>query len=235
MARSDDLAQVLRGDLVARPHGAAQPMKYRQAKVLSWDPVTLENVLSIDGEEIPNVPVLGVAEADSITAGSVVGVMVVGSTWAIIGRLVVPGTPEATDAITRVSQRIYTATKASAGNVTSLSFVDMPGDAGPEVTATIGASGRALVFLTAGMSVEEGGTAMMGFDVPGGPEPLPDVFDRLSITGVSGVGNAAAFMTKLREVSGLTPGENTFVAKYSSGSSTATASFIGRNITVYAL
>src|SRR5678815_4260590 len=91
--------------VIPRRDGPALNVTYRQGTVLSWNSVTLENVVEVGGTPLTNVPVLGVAEADAFSPGDVVGLILAGSTWAIIGRLVIPGTTAATDATAALSRR----------------------------------------------------------------------------------------------------------------------------------
>lgn len=143
--RSDDLAQ-----LFARPPGGvAQPMGYRQGLVVAWDPVTLENRIRVGGAELPNLPVLGVAEAATVKVGSVVGLADVGNTLAIIGRFVVPGSAGATEALTQLGDKIASATVATqeAANDGAGAFQDLA-TVGPTVTINVGASGKLLVIMS---------------------------------------------------------------------------------------
>ena len=219
----------LAGLFTAAPAGPAMPMSYRQGVVVEFDPATLANRLLVGGAYLDDVPVLGVAEAASLAAGSVVGLMVVGSTWAIIGRIVTPGTVEATDAITLVSQRTKSDTIATSEATASTSYTDLA-TVGPTVTGVpIGVSGRAVVSVGAVVGLLTGGVAFMSFSISGATTAAADdtrayiVADNLITIGAS----------KQVTVSGLTPGLHTFTAKYRAVNETI--AWFDRTITVTAL
>lgn len=236
--RSDDLTDLI----TAAPAGSAQPMSYRQGVIVTFDPVTLENTVRVGGAVLTNLNVLGVAEAASLSVGSVVGLMVVGSTWAIIGRMVEPASAEATDAITQVSQRIYTASVATAETTTAIGFTDL-GTLGPSVTARIGASGRALVLVTSAFQCTDNDStirsAQMSYEVSGMTSIIPTdashgAYLQSKIDGASTTGEAGARFTAASLVESLNPGVNIFTAKYQSGNGVSVG-FSDRNITVFAL
>lgn len=108
---------------------------------------------------------------------------------------------------------------------TSTTYADLA-TAGPAVTATIGASGKALVIPSAILS-NAGGLALMSFAVSG----ATTVAATDDTTARSGAVSVASAMPVL--VTGLTPGSNTFTAKYRAN--TATASFERRRLTVIPL
>src|SRR6185369_7982900 len=128
--------------------GQAQPVAFRQGVVVAWNPVTLENIIEVDGTQFSNLPVLGVSESQTIKTGSIVGVQVVGDQWAIVGRWVMPSTPEATDAVSMLNSQMfadYVGTLEVCSNAT-------PGDLatfGPSVTVPVGPTGRLAILATA--------------------------------------------------------------------------------------
>lgn len=84
--RSDDLASLLRhadGDIA-----------FHQGRILSWDPNTGENSVRVRGTPLQNLPILNTGEAIALREGHVVGVLRVKSSYFILGRVTVPGTPE---------------------------------------------------------------------------------------------------------------------------------------------
>lgn len=207
-------------------------MSYRQGTVTKFNRATLENTVVVGGATFTDLPVLGVADAAALGPGSVVGLMAVRSTWAIVGRLVQPGTPEATDAITRVSQQIYTNTIATNETTSSITFTDLA-TVGPTVDVTIGASGRALVILSVSMAVPNKGGAM-GFEISGASTLAASLIRSAALSDSDTVSSIGAFFSRVLEVSGLNPGLNTFTAKYVQTSGATPVGFQDRNITVFA-
>ena len=221
-----------------RTEAPSQDVRYRQGTVIAFNPVTLENTVDVGGTAMVNLQVLGVADAAALRPGAVVGLVAVESsrgitTYAILGRLVTPGSPGATDTITATSQRIYTDTVATNEGTSSGSFTDLA-TIGPAVTATIGASGRALVILGASMAMPNKAGAM-GFEVSGASSLAADLTRSLALGDNDPTHSVAAFMSRVVEVSGLTPGENVFTAKYMQIYGSTDSEFQDRNITVFAL
>lgn len=220
------------------PASPAQDMRYRQGTILTFNQVTLSNTVSVGGTTLTDLPLLGVAEAASLTPGSIVGITSILSergtaTWAIMGRFVIPGTADATNAITQVSQRIYTATVATFEDTASATFTDLA-TVGPAVTANIGASGRALVIVSASMAVPNKGGAM-SFEVSGASTLAASITRALALSDTDATSSVGAFFSRVIEVSGLNAGSNTFTAKYERTSGATNVGFQDRNITVFAL
>jgi len=221
-----------------RTEAPSQDIRYRQGTILDFNQVTLENVVDVGGTPMENLPLLGVADAATLTVGAVVGLVAVESSrgvtsYAIIGRYVTPGTAAATDAITALSSRIYTDTVAANEGTSSGTFTDLA-TAGPAVTATIGASGRALVILSASMAMPAKG-GVMGFEVSGESTLAASVTRALALSDSDPSYAVGAFMSRLVEVSGLNPGANVFTAKYYQAFGSGNSEFQDRNITVFAL
>lgn len=217
-------------DLFAEPAGSAQPMSYRQGVILSFNQVTLSNTVAVGGTTLTDVPILGVGEATLLTRGSIVGLMIVGSTWAIVGRMVTPGTTDAANAVSLLSSRTVTANVLTAESTTSIVFTDLA-TAGPVVNATIGPSGRAVVIVSARM-LANGCGAYMSFDISGATTQAASTSAMLSLESVTAQSNGSVSRALL--VEGLTPGVNTFTAKYQSDSG-PTVWFSLRNLTVMSL
>jgi hypothetical protein len=113
------------------------------------------------------------------------------------GRVVINGAGAAT-----------TATVATSQTTTSATFTDLS-TVGPAVTATIGVSGTALVCPYVRASTSTTGGAFMGFVVSGA--------STVAAASSFAVGTAATTAQRLGAtflVTGLTPGSNTFTAKY---------------------
>jgi len=238
MNTSDDLTSLF----TAQPGGPAQPVTYRQGVIQTWNPITLQNTVLVGGTVMQDLPVLGVAEAASFKPGAVVGVQVVGSSWAIIGRFVVPNTPEAFDAITQLSSRTKTAIIDAQETTTSTSYTDLA-TPGPAVTLDVGASGRVLMILSAkgGWSVNTSNAASgarMSAELSGANTLAASttwaawIYNQY-ITTTTSVTDAS--ITSAYVFEGLTPGATTFTAKYRSDNAAITVDFNRRTIVVIAL
>lgn len=211
-------------DLFAMPAGPAQPMSYRQGRIVTFDQTTLQNTVSVGGTTLTDLPVLGVAEAASLTAGSVVGVMVVGSTWAIIGRMVTPNTAEATDAISQLSSWVVAASIGTQQTYNSTAYGDL-GTVGPAVTVNVRATGRLLVMITSqiqwvDLDVSDGNGGACTIEMSGANtmapaaaanQLLPTAFTQLNIVAANSLQGC---YTAMAVFNGLTPGATTVTMKY---------------------
>lgn len=234
------------------PADGSQGLRYRQGTVVTFNPSTLENTVLVGQTVYANLPMLGVAEAISLVPGSVVGLLMIGesaTTWAIVGRLVTPGSEDAQDAITLLSQRIVSDTVHDVGTINTTSFADLAGSPGPQVTVSVGASGRVLVILSAFMFVQAdtvlSAAAWMSFAMSGAnTATADDAFAnggtaqlQLNVNAADPSVNASVGMqcSSLSLQDNLTPGLTTFTAKYKSDVTTSDAGFGQRNLTVFVL
>ncbi len=218
------------------PAGPGQPMTYRQGVVVAWNEVTLENEVLVGGTVLQNLPVLGVGDAAAIAVGSTVGLMVAGRTMAIIGRLVIPGTQAAEDAITMLSRQVYSTSIDDIGFTASTSFGDLDDEVGPIVNATIRAGGRALVMMSASAGHLVTNGTFMSFAMSGANTAAPEDFNTLHHTSF-GADTGQDFWigsTRVVLLTGLTPGLTTFIAKYKADTADDVF-FEFRNLTVFAL
>lgn len=188
MTTTDDLTDLF----TTQPAGPAQPMNYRQGVIVDWNPTTLQNKVQVAGTLLSDLPVLGVAEAASFRPGVVVGVTTVGSTWAIMGRFVIPNTADATDAITQIGQRALTATVLTQEATTSGSFVDLA-TVGPLVSnVRIPASGKVEVTISAQFDTVSGAAPVLvgsvGVDISGSATIAPDTKQSLLYLGANPTG-----------------------------------------------
>ena len=227
------------------PRGGAQQLAYRQGTITAFDSVTLENTVDVGGGELfEDLPLLGVAEADTLTVGSVVGLMWTGFEYAIIGRLVRPNTDEAIEAISRLPNSITSAEVATSENTTNTSFTDLT-TVGPIVQATVKTSGKLLIVLSADMLAEDTGIAsgalmtVQVVDSAGGITYAAGTLRSLkfmySDSAAHAVGDSLG-TSRLFLITGLTPGETyTLTAKYSAESGGANTTFANRNVTAVVL
>lgn len=236
----------------APPTGPAQNVRFRQGQIVTFDPTTLANTVNVGGAPLVNLPLLGVAEAASLVPGASVGIMVIGDegarTMFIIGRSVIPNTPDATAAITQVSQGAVTDFVAATETTTSATFTDLA-TVGPTVSVNVKASGKVLVFLAATCANSNGGGpaagqlwgAFVNMQISGAnsiaPASIPGGLG-YSMAGVVGNGPFSEFsITRMIPLTGLTPGTTTFQSKYAclAGTGGETARFRNRSMAVFAL
>jgi hypothetical protein len=237
--RSDDLVPVLGNK------NSNSGLGFRQGVLLSWDSVTAANTVSVGGTVMTNLNILNPSEAQFLAPGDVVTILTGGISWGILGRLVIPGTPEAAAAL--AAFKTQSNTVSSPQSTTSSSFVDL-GTVGPSVTATIGPSGKAVLWMSAEVTcaAPTGGgitsaQAQMAF-VGSGANTIGTGANRavngqiLYNSSQSGGFDTAiqftASMSSTYLLEGLTPGATTFTAKYRRASGTGTVTFDNRNITV---
>ena len=210
VTRPDDLTSLF----TAQPAQPAPTIRYRQGIILNWDPVTLENTVMVGGTLLTDLPVLGAAEAASYHEGTVVGLAVIESTWAIIGRFVIPNTADAEDAITQVGQRAQTATVTTQETTTSAPYVDLA-TPGPSVTTRIAASGKAFVTVSAQFGPNTGTQCVgtIGVEVSGDASIAPNTQQSLILVAP----NAGLNGSRMVLFTGLPAGGLcTFTLKYGS-------------------
>ena len=235
---TDDLARAI-PDPAKQP---LQPMGYRQGTILTWDPVTLENTVEVAGAVLPNLPVWGVAEATTYQPGTTVGLIVVESTWAIVGTFVRPGTQAAADAVSMLSSRTKALTINTQESTTSFTFTDLA-TPGPAVDVMIGPSGRALMFLSSkgGWSHVAADLYMGAFcsaELSGANVASSDAVWAAWIEtqhGSTSFTTVAATVGSAYTFENLNPGLTTFTMKYASGAAGKAADFARRTIVVIAL
>lgn len=124
-----------------------------------------------------------------------------------------------------------TATVATSQTTTNTGFVDLA-TVGPAVTVTTGT--MALVILTAGLyNSTANGYAQMAYGITGATTLVAsnDRMLQLRAAAVNQQLNGSAMFLQ----GGLTPGSNTFTAKYSVASGGGTATFLDRRIAVIGL
>lgn len=85
---SDDLARMM------SPQGSSTDLAFRQGVVVSWDESTGSNSVNVNGVILTNLPCLNLGEFAILQPGDVVGLLRVGSTYFIMGRLILPAGPD---------------------------------------------------------------------------------------------------------------------------------------------
>ena len=248
--RSDDLVP-----LVAPPSGGSA-VGFRQGVIVSWNPINAENTVLVGNALMTNLPILNTSEAAILGTGDVVGILTAGSTWGILGRFTIPGTPEAVSGIEAVTNRIQAAEDVAQGTRNSTSWGDLTGaDVGPSVTVTVGPSGRVLAFWSCelGQATDGGGfllsmvksTPHVGVEVSGATTATPDAFRALNLnvefpnvaTADDATGQVWLQAAMMHLFTGLNAGLTTFTMKYRHDglSPAANMNFNARELAVFVL
>lgn len=241
--RADDLAPLL-------APGRGDPAAIRGGKgtVIEWNPLTGENVIRFRGTDLVDLPIVASSsELLLIQPGDQVLLHIFGNggvaTIYIVGRVTVPGSPEARAAILNaLADNIFSATVTTAQSTGSATFTDL-GTVGPVVSnVPIGASGRALIYITANIFASKPSDAtdiegIMSYAISGATSRNPSDDEALRL-GHNNIPAGAIYgrKTAVSLAENLTPGSTTFTAKYriQTASATQTVIFSVRNLTVIA-
>jgi hypothetical protein len=145
---ADDLEQLFAPPLAS----PSQDMRYRQGVILAFNQITLQNTVQVGGSQFTDLPILGVGESTLLAPGAVVGVISVLSergvaTWAIIGRMVIPNTADAFNAISLLSAWVATSSITTQETTNSATYVDLT-TPGPAVTVNVRQTGRVLLLFS---------------------------------------------------------------------------------------
>lgn len=239
--RSDDLVPLL-----AKPD-PGKGVGFRQGVIVTWDQETAQNTVLVGGSLMTNLPILNTSEAAILAEGDVVGILTAGATWGILGRFTIPGTPEAVSSLS--SLRTESASESSSDSITSTSYAPAPSSPGPEVSITVGPTGRLLVIVSATIStqtaVAANNTALtggaMGVLLTGANSRAASDSETLRVTS-SVLTNSSANTTGIdcsasRAIllTGLTPGLTTITAQYRRLTSSTSVSVSNRNVTALAI
>lgn len=243
MAELDDVA----GLFLPPPAAPSQPVAYRQGVITSFDPATLSNAVDVGGTILTDLPLLGVGEATLLTVGSVVGLVVISSggasQMAILGRLVLPNTPAATESIGLLNSLVFARTVPTLESRSADTYGDLT-TPGPEVTVTVRPSGRLLVLITSQVQfVETAAVAQRGGEVtvelsgantvtPTAANDVLQIAMNLGI-GVVAPGASIGFQgsyTGSGVFEGLNPGVTTVTMKYRSQYAGEQVDFLRRNL-----
>lgn len=139
----------------------------------------------------------------------------------------------AVSGVNAIEERISATSATLASDTTaSTTYADLSGGPGPSVTVTTGVA--ALVMVHAQSANSGAGSARMGYDVSGATSIAAADNRATGILGVAGAApNAASVILHNASSLPLTPGSNTFTAKYRVSSGTGT--FEHRRIIVFPL
>lgn len=199
----------------------------------AWDAITGENTIGVAGGTVTNVSVLSTADNIMLNPGDTVGLIRFKSTYFILGRLAPPGGGAALG--------MRSASVDTMVNQGALTWGDLTGSFGPQLTNVyIGSSRRCLVLVGATIAYSQS-DGYIGFEVSGASDISPSggqaavnggdvALTGQSVTPFSSVLKAVL----LDETHGLRTGLNTFTCKYSvvlRGAGTG-AQFFNRSLTV---
>lgn len=202
---SDDLTPLLG---VAQASGVG----YRQGTIRAWDSETAENTVDVDGVLIDNLSILNTAEALLLAPGDVVGILTTGraaSSWAILGRLTIPGTPQAA-ATLGSGMKVNTVLGSTAISSTNFAL-----NGGPTVTTQVLSTGRVFALFASAWDLDVGDAvslAVFGFGPDGATcftQSTVAAGNRLTSTATLG-GTLSASGASGELIDGLTPGAWTF-------------------------
>jgi hypothetical protein len=215
-----------------RPAGPALPVTYRQGLIVSFNPITLENTVTVGGAIMDNLPLLGVGESTLLVPGAVVGIMVIGDgikTMYITGRIVTPNTADAFDAVALLNSNVVAATVSVQETYTdAVNFGDLA-TLGPTVNVNVRQTGRLLLICTSQIqwpapagaaSVGVGGWVSVEFSGANTITPLTASATLLpafniTIAVAAGVTHTCQVTATQQAVfEGLTPGETQIRMKY---------------------
>lgn len=187
-----------------------QGVGFRQGVILAWNPDTAENIVSVAGSVLTDLSILNGAEALLLQPGNVVGILTSGTSWFILGRITIPGTPEAVATLGAGLKVSYVV------GSTSISSGSYALNGGPTVTTQVLSTGRVYITASSGADLDVGeGVALAVFGTGPGGATVSDICyltSRNLLTTTSGtLGgtiNTAASSAEL--ATGLTPGSWTF-------------------------
>lgn len=201
--RGDDLAPLL-----IPPD--APGVGFRQGVILSWNQDTAENTVQVAGSILTDLPILNTAEALLLRPGSVVGIMTAGSSWFILGRITVPGSP---DAVATLGAGMRAANSIFNTPITNTTPYALNG--GPSVTTQVLSTGQVFALFASGMDLDVGeGVNLAVFGVgPGGATvgPIGQLSGANVLTSSATLGGTINLSSATGElITGLAPGEWTF-------------------------
>jgi hypothetical protein len=236
-------------------------MRYASGKIVAWNPATFENIVEVRGTQLTNLPVLAGSDALTFKAGDVVALVGADqagargvTSYAVLGRFVLPGagkgeaavewmTTELGRAISAAvfADRVYPDLIEAQGRLTTadtwsdITFAGSP-NPGPQVTAHITKTGRALVIVSARIGVINFESGFMNFRIDDDVNPpigSVDAFNSVTIGDGDGTNLAS---TGIGQVSGLSEGTHTFKTCYRASNITNPngVSFSDRSIVVMA-
>lgn len=188
----------------------AESSNFAQAEVIAWDAIAGTNIIRLRGVDLVNLQSLMGSEVSLIRAGDRIVLMRYLNSWAVLGRIEVPGSEQRAFGV--ASQRV-----SAAVSTASTSFVALSG--GPAVTVYIGSSRRAKVELSSYMNGHDA-IAYAGFRVTGASTIAP--INRWSVAiGAASTGGVvpdvwanATRTVNLSADDGLNEGLNTFTMEY---------------------
>jgi hypothetical protein len=196
------------------PASGRPEVKWHKGQVESWNDETGSNSININGESVPDVSVLSTGAVQPFQDGDSVGILLVGSTPFILGKVREPGA----GAAERIaSNRVAASVTVPLGGA----FADLAGSYGPEVNVYIGSSRKCLVIhscevtVTGAAVVGEQGSMFQAVQVTGESNiPVETGVTSAFLSGISGLWASVTATTFVTSANGLRQGMNRFTCKY---------------------
>ncbi|MBK1785141.1 hypothetical protein [Prauserella cavernicola] len=211
--RSTDIAALLADGMQQQVTGTTE-LGWHTGVVLSWDDLTGLNSVEIKGRVFTNLKVLSTGSVQPFQPDDVVGVLRVGTTYFIFGKIRAPGA----GAGERIDSDRVAASLFVPNNDT---FGDLTGSYGPEVTVYIGSQRRALVIhsceviISGAVNIGQQGQIHQGVAISGATQASPaSAITNAYLKGPAGVAGSASATTFITAENGLQQGLNTFTCKY---------------------
>lgn len=89
----------LSGILAAAANPSSPAVSFRQGTVTLWDGSTGQNIVNVGGTDVHDLPCLNIGDFVTLIPGDVVGLLRVGATYMILGRIVPPEPPDVNRAV----------------------------------------------------------------------------------------------------------------------------------------
>lgn len=204
--KSDDIVPFLTGQ-------PPNDLGFRQGTLLAWDPATESNTVQIATEQFTDLDVLATGTI-AMAVGDLIGLLRYKSTYLILGKIA----PAGSGALQTRSAKIATDGQRASTTFGDLAAFDQgaPG-VGPVVTAYVGSSRQALVFLSVTASSSAGEYAQMSVAVTGASNiPVNPININYFGATSSDVQGSPMAVLQFTAADGLNEGLNTFTAKYAS-------------------
>jgi hypothetical protein len=148
---------------------AAQPAYFRKGVLLAFNPATGANTVNVAGANLTNLPILVSGSETAFTVGQTVGIMVVGTSMFIVGRIAIPGSAAYASTTSALA---YATGSASAFSLAWPGFVTL---VSAVLTVPSWASKAAIFCVTRGAVKNTRGSVdnlQTNIVIPGGVSPL---------------------------------------------------------------
>jgi len=198
----------------SRPEAPEAP--FRQGTVVAWNALAGTNQILIRGKVFTNLQSFVGSETGLIRVGDSVCVIRMNNTYAVLGRIEVPGVEQRALGVSFAQTVTLNAPTASAV---------FQRRNGPSVDVYIGSSRRAMVTLSAEISIANN-VERMGFQVVGVSTISAVDWKCLTISSASSEFQASRILI-VKDDDGLNEGVNTFQTMHKTGNHTSSVPLVG--------